>query len=525
MDQAIAQLPARGRSITLRSSGPWLAAIGATLLLILTVNPVGFIGGGADDWQYLNAARCWAEQGSCLPQDHWQGRWPVIAPVAAMIALLGEGRLTIGLPSLAYALGCLFLLARLGNAVARPPAGYAAALLLLVMPLFGIELMSPNAEHPELFFLLAAANFVHGYASRKNAWLAFAAGLGWSLAFQVRETAVAALPLLALAAWLFARRDPRALAAAAAGASLPLLAELLIYYSAAGDPLWRRHLSVAHTRIASTELVRPVDPSRSPILNPDYIAGWRQQPGIHLHWTVDGILNLLANFMAGLAMPLSLLFAAIGWGRLDRAERRVVGWSLAAALLWASILIYVLAVDPKPRMMFVPVSLAALALSVLLRRMARSGSAPLAATGLAICWLAGMASILLHPQFWTSEDAAKRWAGRYPQAIETDETTRRHLTLEPAAKDFADLTSNRPLLAVKLPTGCRQWATAHFPTRLGLLASSPLGLFDDIGPAGRGYLCLFRYRAPVTPDEIGRTKLRRFGAEPTLSEERAKPAS
>ena len=489
--------PVRGRT-----SNVWLAALAGTFALIMLVNPVGFVGGGWDDWQYLNAARCWAEHGPCLPQDHWQGRWPVIAPVAAMIAVFGESRLTIGLPSLAYALGCLFLLARLGNRLAGPPAGYVAALILLVMPIFGVELLGPNAEHPELFFLLAAASFIQAYAERRQASLAFAAGLSWSLAFQVRETAIVALPLLIIAAWMFARRDHRALIAAAIGAALPILAELLTFYATTGDPLWRRHLSIAHTEVPSTELVGPVDHSRSPILNPDYIAGWKQQPGIHIHWSVDGLVNLLANVMAGLGIPLSLVLAAAFWRRLEPGEWRIAGWSIAAALFWASFLIYVLAVDPKPRMMFVPVALTALALALLFRRLARTGSTPLAVVSLAICWVAGMVSILLHPQVRASEAPAANWAIQYPGLIETDETTRRHLALVPASAGFADLASDRPMLAVKRDIDCRKWVEGNLPGKLELVASSPFSLMDGFAPGRGGSLCLFRYKMPVSPAEI-----------------------
>jgi hypothetical protein len=96
----------------------WMVAIVGALALILIVNPVGFVGGGWDDWQYLNAARCWVQHGPCLPTDHWQGRWPIIAPLAAVIALLGESRFSVGLPSLAYSIGSLVLLAWLGNRLA-----------------------------------------------------------------------------------------------------------------------------------------------------------------------------------------------------------------------------------------------------------------------------------------------------------------------------------------------------------------------------------------------------------------------
>ena len=497
MDQAIVRRPVEGRT-----SIPWLAALAATLVLILLINPVGFVGGGWDDWQYLNAARCWAEQGPCLPHDHWQGRWPVIAPVAAMISLFGETRLTIGLPSLAYALGCLVLLARLGNRLAGPPVGYAAALIILVMPVFGVELLGPNAELPELFFILLAANFIEGYTGRNSAWLAFAAGLSWSLAFQVRETSIAALPFLAIAGWKFARREPIALVAAATGAALPLLAELLAYYSATGDPLWRRHLSLAHTEVPSTELIGPVDHARPPFLNADYIAAWKHQPGIQLHWSVDGIVNLLANVMAGLGIPFSLVLAAAYWRRLQAKERRIVGWSVGAALLWASILIYMLAIDPKPRMMFVPVALTALALALLLRRLAQSGSSPLASAALAICWLAGMANIILHPQIRTSEPVAARWAAQHGESIETDETTRRHLALVPASAHFSDLSGNRPLLAIKLDTDCGKWADRNFPGKLRLIEQARFSLMSRFAPGRGGNLCLFRYAEPIDPAQL-----------------------
>ena len=80
--------------------------------------------------------------------------------------------------------------------------------------------------------------------------------------------------------------------------------------------------------------------------------------------------------MAGLGIPICLVLAAAFWRRLKTGERRIAGWSIASALYWACFLIYVLAIDPKPRMMFVPVALTALALAVLLGRLEKTGSAP-----------------------------------------------------------------------------------------------------------------------------------------------------
>ena len=67
----------------------WLI-LGLAFVGIVSINPIGFIGGGWDDWQYLDAARCWRAHGPCLPHNHWQGRWPVIAPIALSTGLLAK---------------------------------------------------------------------------------------------------------------------------------------------------------------------------------------------------------------------------------------------------------------------------------------------------------------------------------------------------------------------------------------------------------------------------------------------------
>jgi hypothetical protein len=500
VDQAVTA-SARATSV-INQDRLWIISIGVTLALILLINPVGYLGGGRDDWQYLNAARCWVENGPCLPKDHWQGRWPVIAPIAAMIWVFGESRLTIGLPSLIYAIGCIALVARLGNRVATPPTGYVAALILLVVPIFGIELLGPNAEHPEFFFLLASANLVLEYAKRNSASLAFAGGLAWSLAFQVRETAIIGLPLLAYAIWTLGRRNLAALFVTVFGASLPLIIEGVMFMTEVGNPLWRRQLALAHTQTISSELLGPIDHSRSPFFNSNYIANWKHEPGIHLHWAIDGLVNLLVNAKAGVGLMLSLILSVMFWGKLSIQDRRVVGWSMLAALYWACSLIYVLAIDPKARMMIVPVGLTSLALAICLLRLMEWGSVLLASVALGISWLAGMTIIIIHQQIRTSEPRAAQWATRFPHLIEIDPNTARHLALAPAAQEFAPLSGNRPMLAVKLDMSCEEWASNYLPGRLRLIDRSALGLVDNLVPGQRGDLCLFAYRIPVAPAEI-----------------------
>jgi hypothetical protein len=483
-------------------------ALFATLAIILLVNPVGFIGGGWDDWQYLNAARCWVESGPCLPRDHWQGRWPIVAPLAASIALLGESRFSVGLPSFLYAIGCLALVVRIGNRVAGPPVGWIAALLLLVMPMFAVELLDPNVEHPELFFLLASAAFLVEYRDRPSPWLAFAAGLAWSLAFQVRETAIVALPLLAWAAWRLAGRDLRAWSAAAIGMAIPAMVELLAFWLATGDPLWRRGLSVAHTRIPSTELLGPIDYSRPPFFNPNYIANWRHEPGFGLHWSIDGLANLIVNAKAGITIPLALTLALTFGRRLPQPHRHMVLTLLLIALYWACVLIYALAIDPKARMMFTPVLLSAFAVAILLRDRWNNGSRLLAAVSLTMAWLAGLSILAVHQQIRTSEPRAVEWLKRYPEMIETDLNTTRHLALLPAIRNVPLLQADRPLLLIRLDMHCDDWTTRFMPDELELLATSPLSKLERLQRGMGGGLCLFRYRRPVAPNEIIEAKAR-----------------
>ena len=131
-----------------------MVAAAAILLAYTLINPVGFLGGGMDDWQYLNAARCWVAHGPCLPYDHWQARWPLVAPLALAIRLIGENRFSVGLPSLIATIACLPPLAMIGNRLFAPPVGFGAMLIFLLVPSVAVELTDPNVEIIE-FALLA----------------------------------------------------------------------------------------------------------------------------------------------------------------------------------------------------------------------------------------------------------------------------------------------------------------------------------------------------------------------------------
>ena len=472
-----------------RGIGPndlaWTLAIVATVALILFVNPVGFRGGGADDYQYLEAARCWVAHGPCLPHDHWQGRWPVIAPIAASIALLGDSAVAVGLPSLLFAAICLALTAAIGNRVAGRPVGYVAALLLATMPVFGTDLLDPNVDSVELACLLAAMACLLSFAKKSRTSAAFGAGLLWSLAFQARETAVFGLfPLIVFA--VRQRPRPSALAAVAVGALLPILAELISLWVQTGDPLWRRHLSMAHVRIASSEL-SGVDLRQSPFFNRAFIAGWHREPGIHLHWAVDGLINLVANLRGGAVFMLAILAIPLSWPGMPRRDRAIVRWCLLLALASACALIFALAVDPKPRMILVPFVATAMALAVALRSAHRRGAELLALSAAATACVLGLTVIANEPRISRSLSTTARWAAAYPGQIEADATATAHLALDPSRSRFAREGSGRPLLMLRLEPDCDNLRASESAT-LTLVDRVSL---DPFGRSQRGAFCLF----------------------------------
>ena len=161
--------------------------------------PVGYVGGGTDDDRYLAGALCWVQNGPCLPVNHWEGRWPLVGPLALTIGAFGFNRLAVGLPSFLASLACVILIKKLGDRF-DPKIGTAAALIFAAVPAFVFQVFTATVEAFELAFILAAMLAI---LSRKHV----VAGLFLALAFQTRETSIAAL----LPAAFLLRKDIRGL--------------------------------------------------------------------------------------------------------------------------------------------------------------------------------------------------------------------------------------------------------------------------------------------------------------------------
>lgn len=493
----------RGLGQTLKDFAPpewrWPLLLSAAVVVTLAINPVGFIGGRWDDYQYLAAARCWVEHGPCLPRDHWQGRWPLIAPLAAIIGLLGESRLTLALiPSAAY-LACLALIVACGNRLFGHSVGWIAACLAAVTPIFAIQALDPNVEGIELAFILAGFFALARMRDGPGKLWPILAGVCFAMAVQTRETAVIVLPFAAAAAWCWTPRGQRIpLLWALAGFVAPFLVEAAVFAYTTGDPMWRRNLSIAHTQVASTELIGPPDHRGLPFFNSSYIARWNHEPGVQLHWSVDGLLNLLINPKAGLSLLLAPMLLFAYRGRFPFAERRRGAMLLVGALLYACGLIYALAIDPKARMMFVPITASILVLAFVIARLALDPSRGIARLVVIVYAICGLSVVAAEPRLFYAEQSARGWILARAGEVKTVEDTRRHLTLLPEAAALPGAKAQARFLLLRVAGSCQRWiANARLEHHaMRVTEQEPLSLVGYVLPGVGGSLCLFEYGLP-----------------------------
>jgi hypothetical protein len=483
----------------------WWGGLGLAFMIVLAVNPVGFVGGGSDDWQYLNAARCWRELGPCLPFDHWQSRWPIIAPMAALIYLLGESRLTLGMCPFLASVASIVLLASIGNETFGKPVGWVAALLLLITPAFAIQALEPSVEPLELAFILAGTYAcMRWIRSGRSAW-ALAAGLSLSVAIQVRETALVAAVFVG--AYGFAKRRPNSASVFAALGSftLPFLIEFLVFALETGDPFWRLRLAVRHTQLPSSELLGPIDTKNPPFFNRNYIAHWNFIPGVHVYWAIDGIINLFLNVIAGFSLSLVPILLVSSWRRIDRDSARKTLQLWAAAFTYICVLIYAFAIDPKARMFLPSIAAANLALAAVTYSLWRRGSVALASATWGTVAITGLICIYAYPRTVAVDRLAHTWLLSFPGQIEADVNTKRALTLVKGAAELPMVGSNRRLLLFESKRGCKAWIKSiHVtPASLSLIGEMKRSRFAHLYPKIGFSLCLFRYRSATASVKVG----------------------
>jgi 4-amino-4-deoxy-L-arabinose transferase-like glycosyltransferase len=370
-----------------------------------------------------------------------------------MFELFGESRLTLGIWPLAASMMSASLIAVIGNRLFQSPVGWLAAVIFVATPAFSIQIIGPSAEAVELMFLLGGTALIIEWLDQKSKWTAFGSGLCFALAFQVKETSLTAAVIAGIYVLTRRPRFPDVLMAAV-GFAGPFVIECIVYSAVTGDAFYRRNLSLAHTQIPSTELQRPIDRQSSPIFNRSIISSWRREPGVHVHWTLDGIINLLANAKAGLTLWLAPLGLLVLRPVLTVQQRKAAWALLGCAFLYIVILVFVFAVDPKPRMMFAPLAASAMALAVIIiaawnaeRRMV-----PLVMLGAHL--LVSTAVLFNHPRTNVFDAPANAWITRLGGTAAVDRNTSRHLAMIPLARELPGLETNRPFWIRLSLTGC-----------------------------------------------------------------------
>jgi 4-amino-4-deoxy-L-arabinose transferase-like glycosyltransferase len=414
-----------------RAMPAWLVPLAVATLLV-ALNPRLYTGGGGDDWYYLQAARCAAIHGVCLPDSHWAARFPLIVPMGLALRWFGEHELSVALVPLCYLAAALLLFVRLADRCYGPWIAATAGTALALTPLMLAHGGQPMVDVPEFAWTMAALVAIERGLVRRDARWAALAGAALALAVMTRASSISLLPILGLG-WLWLDRDRRRLAIpfvlAFAGA---LAAEAAAYAAATGDPLYGWALSHHHTRIATSELPPGIALDGSPILNLDLIRNWRRSMGIHVHWSIDPLLNLLADPKCGLTLCGAIALALVrrrDWWR-DRGLPAIAG----AALLHFVLLTYLLAVDPKPRMFLPEIAVACATLGVLAVRGWRESRLLIVVLGVLMCGRA-LAMAYEQPRMAAMRAVAAVWIDEYGAAtLAIDEWARRTITIAPGAQ-------------------------------------------------------------------------------------------
>ncbi len=480
--------PPRSQAGVLSRAAPLLVALFA--LACVAINPIGYIGGGADDHHYFQAAQCWVRSaGPCLPTSHWGSRWPVVAPLAIAIQLFGESRAAAALAPLLYWAAVVALAGWLGARWFDRASGLVAAMLVASTPAITAAALQPMADVPELALQLAAlAAATRAFHTQRRGWAAIAGALT-GLAVMTRETSVLFVGAAGLA-WLCLARDRRSvlLWALPAFAGV-MLGEAVVYWAFTGDPLYRLGLSVHHVAVPSDELPARFDTRQRPFFNPAYIASWRREAGVHVFWPLDPWLNLLASPKIAQTLLAAPLLAAVAWRKSPAARRRAVLLLAGCALLVAVLLVYALAIDPKPRMFVALATAGALCAGALAATAWRAGRRELAATILGLCLLLNLTTLARLPSTRPFVGPAQQWLRNRPQAVEADETTAAYLDLTPEAKLLAPVRSGRPLRLAMTLTNCEAFVA---PAPHHRQRATVLDWAGEQDPA-RGRMCLLRY--------------------------------
>ena len=184
----------------------------------------------------------------------------------------------------------------------------------------------------------------------------------------------------------------------------------------------------------------------------------------------------------------------MGRAHLSDRVRQTFRFLTLAVVSHTAIIIYVFAIDPKPRMMLPALAAAALALGPLMAALFRYRPV----FGLAL--LAGLAlisavNVLSGYRSDRADRIAGAWIAKDGRRIETARQTFRRLIFQPGLPLLAPMTSDRPLLMLQVNNSCEGWLdeVGIDQTWLPTVKSASLGTYPATLVERQAHLCLFRY--------------------------------
>jgi hypothetical protein len=287
------------------------------------------------------------------------------------------------------------------------------------------------------------------------------------------------------------------------------------FAASTGDPFYRIKLSIAHTQIWSSELLGPIDHNHPPFFNRAYIANWRLEPGIHVYWAVDGLLNLFVNGLAGLSFPFVTLSLLFGRKKIGPETTRRSLTLLLVAVAYMACLIYAFAIDPKARVMLAALAMTNVGLALVTLRLSVIGYALVAYSIWVAAAILGLTLQYGHQRTTLIESAAREWIAQRPGEIEIDAGTRKYLALVPAAQRLPGLDADKPYVLFTGGMPCEEWiAKSGLPPHSLTVVEAQKNTRVSLPGIG-GEMCLFRYDRPI-PEAILSAHIRRVLLEGRL---------
>lgn len=310
------------------SDPAWVPALlGAALAVALAaVLWVGYQ--GSDDGSYIDAAQGWLHDFPHIGHSHWSVRYPIVLPIAASLALLGQTTFAVALPFMLALIATVLVTVwpmtrRLGQADA-----VAFTLLFLTMPGSLVLATFASDDIMELFLVVASLiSFVAAERATRRWPLVLVSGLCAGLAFLSRETTgglILAYGVLFLARPGIPRRLYFLMGAAFCAV---VFAQVAFLAAMTGDWFYRIHLDATHDIV-----------NRAAAVARALAAGHAvdEQGNLVVSAALDPVLMFLVSQKYGLAFYLGIAGCALLTSRrLPDAGRSLLVAVLALGVCWS----------------------------------------------------------------------------------------------------------------------------------------------------------------------------------------------